>query len=80
MKSISKSNEKKKDNFPSVNFSNRDSLSQWKARDTNIYEKLIKVGEGTYGKVYKARIKNKNISKDEKIEYVALKQIILDQE
>ena len=80
MKNIPNTNNKRIDNFPSATFSNREHLSLWKARDANIYEKLLKVGEGTYGKVYKARIKNKNISKDEKIEHVALKQIILDQE
>lgn len=43
------------------------------AQDSSIYERLGQVGEGTYGKVYKARHRNTN-------EYVALKRIRLEQE
>jgi cyclin-dependent kinase 12/13 len=80
MKNIPKQNYKKTDNFPSATFPGRDPLITWKARDANIYEKVLKVGQGTYGKVYKAKIKSKNNSKDEKVEFVALKKIILEQE
>jgi len=80
MKNVPKQSNKKIDNFPSVTFPGRDPLNTWKARDANIYEKVLKVGQGTYGKVYKAKIKSKNNSKDEKVEFVALKKIILEQE
>lgn len=60
--------------FPSVEESlhNRVPFQTWKCHTTENYEKILQVGEGTFGKVYKAKYRNSN--GEEKI--VALKQII----
>jgi cyclin-dependent kinase 12/13 len=52
--------------------------SQWASRSSDMYEKVLQVGEGTFGKVYKAKIKGaKNLSQGE---HVALKRILMDNE
>jgi len=59
----------------------RVSVGQWASRSSDMYEKIYQVGEGTFGKVYKAKIKSvpgdKNISVGE---HVALKRILMDNE
>ena len=79
MKNLPKNNANEDKYMYSI-FNDRESMITWKSPDSKVYEKLSKVGQGTYGKVYKARIKHKSNSKDEKIENVALKKIILEKE
>lgn len=53
----------------------RTDSKSWAANSAERYENIYQVGEGTYGKVYKAKEKN---SKDHK--FVALKCILMDKE
>ena len=64
--------------FPSVEDSlkNRIPLKEWKCHEPKDYEKIYKVGEGTFGVVFKAIYKKKEI-KDQKI--VALKCVKIDE-
>ena len=64
--------------FPSVEDSlkNRIPLKLWKCNETKDYEKIIKIGEGGFGNVYKAAYKQG--TKDEKI--VAIKYIKIFEE
>lgn len=52
----------------------RTETKTWSAGSAEQYENIIQVGEGTYGKVYKAR------DKSNERRYVALKCIIMDKE
>lgn len=72
-----------------IEYTKRVPTSQWKSRDADLYEKVYQVGEGTFGKVYKARFKststptNKSQSSNINIpkgEFVALKRILMDNE
>lgn len=57
-------------------YSTRKPMKEWKCRSTELYSKINQVGEGTFGKVYKAELKQKG----EKSQLVALKRILLDNE
>jgi cyclin-dependent kinase 12/13 len=66
-------------------FTKRVPTANWQSRQVDLYEKVDQVGEGTFGKVYKAKYKafasrnnvdNVNI----KSEFVALKKILMDNE
>ena len=50
---------------------NPESIIFVKMLDSEKYQRIAKIGEGTYGVVYKAKVKNSN-------EIVALKNIRLD--
>lgn len=64
-----------------LDYSNRVPMSNWSCKNVESYEKVDQVGEGTFGKVYKARYKssNKNNLKTTS-EFVALKKILVDNE
>jgi cyclin-dependent kinase 12/13 len=56
--------------------------SQWASRSSDLYERVYQVGEGTFGKVYKAKVKSlpvggKSLTLDQ---HVALKKILMDNE
>jgi len=62
-------------------YTHRTPISQWSCNKADIYERVDQVGEGTFGKVYKARVKgtgkqNLNL----KSEFVALKKILMENE
>lgn len=69
-----------------VEYTKRVPVSQWPSKSADLYEKVSQVGEGTFGKVYKARYKSVPGSKGQqqnpnyKNEYVALKRILMDNE
>ena len=54
-------------------------LSQWSSRSSTLYTKLEKVGEGTYGKVFKVEY-NDPSKKTSKPQIVALKKILMENE
>jgi serine/threonine protein kinase len=62
----------------------RVSISQWGTSQADRFEKIELVGEGTFGKVYKARYKLYNTPNQDpqysKNEIVALKQILMEHE
>jgi cyclin-dependent kinase 12/13 len=69
------------------NHANRSSIKSWTCNKVDTYEKVIQVGEGTFGKVYKARYKdfinnenNGNTNNSIKSEFVALKKILMENE
>lgn len=64
--------------FPSVEdtLNNRIPLDQWKCKDSKAYEQIKPVGEGTFGKVYKAVYKKG--TKEERI--VAVKLVKISEE
>lgn len=53
----------------------RSESKSWITNNADKYENIFQVGEGTYGKVFKAKIKN-----IEETKYVALKCILMDKE
>jgi len=57
-------------------------ISKWQCRQVDMYEDKVQVGEGTFGKVFKARYKHYENQDDplSKHEYVALKMVRLDNE
>ena len=62
-------------------YNKRIPTSQWSCKNAELYEKVYQVGEGTFGKVYKAKLKalpgkNFNMTSD----YVALKRILMENE
>ena len=54
-------------------------IKDWPSRSADIYTKIDQVGEGTFGKVYKAEYKDPS-NKAAKPEIVALKKILMDNE
>lgn len=69
------------------NHQNRTPINTWACNKADSYEKVIQVGEGTFGRVYKARYKyfqesigSGNSSAAIKAEFVALKQILMENE
>jgi cyclin-dependent kinase 12/13 len=64
----------------------RDPMANWQCKPADMFEKVDLVGEGTFGKVYKAKYKpqvDKSLLgklKDAKTEHVALKRILMDNE
>lgn len=58
----------------------RTPISQWQSRQADQFERVDQVGEGTFGKVYKARYKTTGGKNPPKAEYVALKRILMDNE
>jgi cyclin-dependent kinase 12/13 len=61
-------------------YTKRAPTSQWASRQVDLYEKVDQVGEGTFGKVYKAKYKSLGKNNTNKNEYVALKRILMDNE
>lgn len=62
-------------------YTNRTSINSWSCNNADLYEKVDQVGEGTFGKVYKARFKSKNTHNHNiKSEFVALKKILMENE
>lgn len=58
---------------------NRMPISAWSSRSVELFETIELVGKGTFGKVYKARLKSEpKESQDSKL--YALKQILMDNE
>lgn len=57
-------------------------IAQWQSRGVDLYEKVDQVGEGTFGKVYKAKYKPPPYEKSKNIgtQNVALKRILMDNE
>lgn len=57
-------------------------MAQWQSRSVDNYDKVDQVGEGTFGKVYKAKYKNpSDKNKESNIgQHVALKRILMDNE
>jgi cyclin-dependent kinase 12/13 len=56
-------------------------MSQWQSRPADLYERVDLVGEGTFGKVYKAKYKpTSDKGKEIKSSHVALKKILMDNE
>ncbi len=53
-------------------------LSQWSCRNADIYKKVDQVGEGSFGKVYKAELLDESSPNNHKI--YALKKILMDNE
>lgn len=61
----------------------RTSMREWKCRSADLYTKINQVGEGTFGKVYKAEYKNNTSTGNTPTttyKTVALKKILLDNE
>jgi len=59
----------------------RTPIAQWSCNKADLYERVDQVGEGTFGKVYKARIKGPGKHNlDIKSEFVALKKILMENE
>ena len=54
-------------------------LKDWPSRSADLYSKIDQVGEGTFGKVYKAEYRDPS-NKTGKPEIVALKKILMDNE
>ena len=52
--------------------------SKWSSRSAENYKKIDQVGEGTFGKVYKAQLEDPNDLFNHKI--FALKKILMDNE
>lgn len=59
-----------------IEYTKRVPSSQWACRQVDNYEKVDQVGEGTFGKVYKAKLKNSTKNNT----YVALKRILMENE
>ena len=53
-------------------------LSQWSCRSADLYKKVDQVGEGSFGKVYKAELIDESSPNNHKI--FALKKILMDKE
>ena len=51
-------------------------LSQWSCRSADLYKKVDQVGEGSFGKVYKAELIDESSPNNHKI--FALKKILMD--
>jgi len=58
---------------------NRVSVLQWKSSQIEDFEKIVQVGQGTFGKVYKAKYNGKNVYIHNN-EYLALKKILTENE
>lgn len=62
--------------FPSKDDpSKRTKMADWKCRSAELYTKISKVGQGTFGAVYKAEYKQKDFYR-----LVALKKVLIDSE
>jgi len=62
-------------------YTKRVPTSDWPCRNADSYEKVHQVGEGTFGKVYKAKLKSlPSKSQIMKSDYVALKRILMENE
>lgn len=79
---LDKEDQKSTSSLVQYEYMKRTSTLQWGSRSSDLYEKVDQVGEGTFGKVYKAKIKNvptggKNLVQGQ---HVALKKILMDNE
>ena len=63
------------DSLNYLNTTNRIPMKDWRCRDASLYSKISQVGEGTFGKVYKAQYTSKTNTS-----YVALKKILIENE
>jgi cyclin-dependent kinase 12/13 len=76
----------KKDQQQRVEVVRREPMANWQSKPADMFEKVDLVGEGTFGKVYKAKYKpqvDKSLVgklKEPKAEHVALKRILMDNE
>ena len=70
------------ENISNEDYNKRIPMREWKCRSADLYTKVTQVGEGTFGKVYKAeyKIKNNNPNNTVTTKTVALKKILLDNE
>jgi len=62
------------DSLNNQNSSKRIPMKDWRCRDASLYSRISQVGEGTFGKVYKAQYKSKTNTN-----YVALKKILINE-
>ena len=69
------SNYSSNDSLNYLNTSKRIPMKEWRCRDASLYSKISQVGEGTFGKVYKAQYNSKSNTS-----YVALKKILIENE
>ena len=53
-------------------------LNKWSSRSADIYKKINQVGEGSFGKVYKAKLEDPTSPNNQKI--YALKKILMENE
>jgi cyclin-dependent kinase 12/13 len=76
----------KQEQFQRVEVVKREAMVNWQSKPADMFEKVDLVGEGTFGKVYKAKYKpqvDKSLQgklRDAKVEHVALKRILMDNE